>query len=185
LRIHAVPKDSTGKTLSKVTFATAALLKAFLNRYYRRYRPLEKEITVSLDETNTNIGYCLGRLFAVLEKIQKDAQGFTSIRERYYAAASSRPAVALTHLMALKNHHLSKLKDQKDKVTFYEKRLSQIMNHIATGFPMHLHLFEQGAFSVGYYHQQHALYTKATKNTGSSVRSVQLELEGVFTDDCD
>ena len=34
----------------------------------------EKEVSMSLDLENTNIGYRLGRLFAVLEKVQEEAE---------------------------------------------------------------------------------------------------------------
>ena len=46
---------------------------------------------MSLDEANTNPGYRLGRLFAVLEKIQEEANpGINAtIRDRFYGTASS------------------------------------------------------------------------------------------------
>jgi CRISPR-associated protein Csd1 len=53
-----------------VTYPRAALIKACLNRTNRFYTNNAKELTVSLDPTNRNIGYNLGRLFAALEKIQ-------------------------------------------------------------------------------------------------------------------
>src|SRR5208337_2615468 len=50
----------------------ASILKACLNRRLRiSNQDQEKEITVALDLDNTNVGYRLGRLFAVLEKIQE------------------------------------------------------------------------------------------------------------------
>jgi len=177
-RIRTVSKDQADNSLPPVSYAAAALLKAFLNRYQRHDEILKKEMSVSLDETNPGIGYCLGRLFAVLEKIQKDAQGITSIRERFYAAASSRPVVAFSHLMILKNHHLGKM-EAPSTVIYYEKLLGNIMSHLKEGFPQHLSLFEQGAFSVGYYHQQQALYSKKETLKISGVTSRQLELGGI------
>lgn len=141
-----------------VNYPRAALLKGFLNRWYRQEKT-GKEFTVSLDENNESIGYCLGRLFAVLEKIQEDSSGISTIRGRFYGAASSTPAVAFPQLMKLKNHHLAKL-DAPGKVIYFEKLISQVVSLIPESFPTHLSLFEQGAFSVGYYHQRQAFYTK-------------------------
>jgi len=66
---------------------------------------------VSLDKNNLNPGYRLGRLFAVLEKIQEEVlPGLNAtIRDRCYAAASGTPVSVFSNLMRLKNHHLSKL----------------------------------------------------------------------------
>jgi CRISPR-associated protein Csd1 len=144
---------------SSVSYPRAALLKGFLNRWYRYHKQSEKEFNVSLDESNEGIGYCLGRLFAVLEKIQEDASGIATIRERYYGSASSTPAVAFPQLLKLKNHHLAKI-DARGKVIHFEKLLGQVMNNLQDSFPTHLSLFEQGAFSVGYYHQRQAFFQK-------------------------
>ena len=48
---------------------------------------------MSLDKENNNVGYRLGRLFAVLEKIQQEASpGINAtIRDRFYSAASATP----------------------------------------------------------------------------------------------
>ena len=52
----------------------SAILKAYLNRKVNIYNINEKLITMALDLDNKNQGYLCGRLFAVLEKIQEDAQ---------------------------------------------------------------------------------------------------------------
>jgi CRISPR-associated protein Csd1 len=52
----------------------AAILKAYLNRKRTIYKINEKQITMALDVENKNQGYLCGRLFAVLEKIQRNAQ---------------------------------------------------------------------------------------------------------------
>ena len=51
-----------------------------------------------LDISNLNPAYRLGRLFAVLEKIQEEASpGLNAtIRDRYYGAASSTPVAVFT-----------------------------------------------------------------------------------------
>ena len=60
-------------------------------------------------------------------------------------------------LMRLHSHHLRKLENVGQKVT-YEKDIAAIMQNISA-FPAHLNLEQQGLFAVGYYHQKQYLYT--------------------------
>jgi len=115
---------------------------------------------MALDKDNTNIGYRLGRLFAVLEKIQEEASpGINAtIRDRFYGAVSCTPVTAFPHLMKLKNHHLAKLENRGRAVNL-EKIITEIIGGI-TDFPSHLSLQDQGRFAVGYYHQRQAFFTK-------------------------
>jgi CRISPR-associated protein Csd1 len=117
---------------------------------------------VSLDESNSNIGYRLGRLFAVLEKIQAEANpGINAtIRDRFYGAASGTPVTVFANLMRLKNHHLAKLESVGRRI-FFEKLIGQIMAEI-NDFPPHLSLTDQGRFAIGYYHQAQTFYNKKT-----------------------
>lgn len=135
-------------------YSRAALIKALLNRNHNG------ELTVALDTTNPSIGYRLGRLFAVLEKTQEDANpGLNAtIRDRYYGAASSAPGSVLPVLLRLKNHHVSKL--NKGAEVNVEKLIAAIHSGIGD-YPGHLPLQEQGRFAIGYYHQRQALFTKS------------------------
>lgn len=138
----------------------AALIKAYLNRYYRFYPNQNiKEVKMELDTAQPSIGYQLGRLFATLEKIQEEANpGINAtIRERYYGAACATPVTVFTILLRLKNHHLAKL-DSKGRVIYFERLLGEIMEHLSD-FPAHLDLHEQGRFAIGYYHQRQAFFT--------------------------
>ena len=115
-----------------------------------------------LDEESKAPAYRLGRLFAVLEKIQEDAIGAsTTIRDRYYGAASATPIVVFPQLMRKLPHHLSKL----DASTYFEKIIQQICDGLQppTPFPSVLTLEQQGLFAVGYYHQRQSLFTKREK----------------------
>ena len=117
-----------------------------------------------LDTSNTNPGYLCGRLFAVLEKIQRDASGIVSIRERYMNAASATPSAVFATILNLSAHHLEKLSNEGQKV-FYEKLKQEIIDKIpASGFPAHLDLQDQGRFFIGYYHQRQDFFKK--KETG-------------------
>ncbi|WP_337873297.1 type I-C CRISPR-associated protein Cas8c/Csd1 [Ignavibacterium sp.] len=137
----------------------AAILKATLNRQNRIHKPNQKEITMSLDPNNTNVAYRMGRLFAVLEKIQEEANpGINAtIRDRFYGAASSSPITVFPRLLSLKNSHLKKLNDGR-KINF-EKLIGEIVSEVKS-FPTNLSLNEQANFAIGYYHQRQDFFTK-------------------------
>lgn len=147
----------------KPTYARAAAIKAYLNRLNRRNKT-EREYLPMLDPTNSNAAYRLGRLFAVLEKIQEEASpGLNAtIRDRYYGAASSTPVSVFTTLLRLKNHHLGKL--VKGRAVQMEKLIGEIMEGLAD-FPRQLGLPDQGRFALGYYHQRQAFFTKSESTT--------------------
>lgn len=137
----------------QVTYPRAAIIKACINRYSG-----VEELKVSLDENNTNTAYRLGRLFAVLERVQERASPNlnATIRDRYYSAASSTPVTVFSTLLKLKNHHLAKL-DNKGEVVNLERLIGQIVDEI-TNFPAQLGLQDQGRFAIGYYHQRHIFH---------------------------
>ena len=138
----------------KLTLTRAALIKAYLNRISNK----NKQIEIMLDKGNANQGYLCGRLFAVLDKIQEDANNISSIRERYMNAASATPSAVFSTILNLSVHHSEKL-DEGRRI-FYEKLKQEIMEKIsADGFPSHLDLQDQGRFFVGYYHQRQDLFT--------------------------
>jgi len=119
-----------------------------------------------LDLNNTSAAYRLGRLFAVLEKVQEEASpGLNAtIRDRYYGAASSTPVAVFTTLLRLKNAHLKKL--AQGRAVSFEKLLGEVLSAV-TDFPAHLTLAEQGRFALGYYHQRQSFFTKL-ENTPST-----------------
>ena len=136
--------------------ARMAIIKAYLNRQNDN----NKKIEVMLDKSNTNQGYLCGRLFAVLDKIQEDANKNHSIRERYMNAASTTPSSVFATILNLSSHHLENLSNEGKKV-FYEKLKQEIIDKIsADGFPAHLDLQDQGRFFVGYYHQRQDFFMK-------------------------
>ena len=140
----------------KVCIARMAIIKAYLNRINDN----NKKIEPMLDKSNTNQGYLCGRLFAVLDKIQEDANGISSIRERYMNAASTTPASVFATILNLSSHHMEKLTNDGKKIIF-EKMKQEIIDKIpASGFPAHLDLQDQGRFFIGYYHQRQEFFTK-------------------------
>ncbi|MBI5903665.1 MAG: type I-C CRISPR-associated protein Cas8c/Csd1, partial [Deltaproteobacteria bacterium] len=144
----------------EITYPRASLIKAILVRASRYYKKSEKGVDMALDTGNRNIGYRLGRLFSILEKVQEEASpGINAtIRDRFYGSASSTPVAAFPHLIKLKNHHLSKL-ENKGRAVNLERLIGETMDGI-DDFPSHLGLQDQGRFAVGYYHQRQSFFTK-------------------------
>lgn len=122
-----------------------------------------------LDLENISPAYRLGRLFAVLERIQEKAiNPNTTIRERYYGAASSSPISVFTTLLRLKNHHLAKLNEREN--VYFERLLGEIMGGL-NDFPKHLSLPEQGRFALGYYHQRQDFFSKSESSQSTQGES--------------
>lgn len=142
-----------------VTRGRAAVIKAY---YLRNYpTELNKEVyTVCLNET-TNVPYLLGRLFSVLEAVQKAANpGInTTIKDRYFNAACATPGMAFPTLLRLSQKHLQKLND--GLATHYDKQITALMAQLPeSGFPARLSLPDQGKFTIGYYHQTQKRFAK-------------------------
>lgn len=142
-----------------VTRGRASAIKAY---YLRNYpTELNKEVfTVSLNET-TNVPYLLGRLFSVLEAVQKAANpGInTTIKDRYFNAACATPGMAFPTLLRLSQKHLRKLND--GLATYYDSQITELMAQLPeSGFPARLSLPDQGKFAIGYYHQTQKRFAK-------------------------
>ena len=154
------------KAEREVTFLRAAILKAWLNRDTRRRQPQlpaeHAEFKEELDMDQADAAYRLGRVFAVLERIQQRAQpGIkATIRDRYYGAASTTPVAVFTTLLRLKNAHLKKLGD--GECNYFERLLGSIFGTLEAptlaDFPRQLNLPDQGRFALGYYHQRQSFF---------------------------
>lgn len=137
----------------------AAIIKAYLNRLNDN----EQKIQPMLDKENKNQGYLCGRLFAVLDKIQEDANNQHSIRERYMNSASATPATVFATILNLSSHHSENLNEGRK--IYFEKLKQEIIDKLpAEGFPAHLDLQDQGRFFVGYYHQRQEFFKKNENN---------------------
>ena len=158
--IRRIRAESGEKDKSAVFVTRAAIIKAYLNRLKNH----EKKISQMLDKENTNQGYLCGRLFAVLDKIQEEANNQHSIRERFMNAASSTPAAVFSTVLNLSNHHAENLKNEGRKV-YFDRLKQEIISKIdADGFKAQLDLQDQGRFFIGYYHQRQDFFTKNEEN---------------------
>ncbi|SFW54562.1 type I-C CRISPR-associated protein Cas8c/Csd1 [Selenomonas ruminantium] len=156
LRIRSEQDDMEASPPSyKITYERCAIIKAYLCRNGKR------GITVALNENENDVAYVLGRIFAVWEHIQSEAnKGINAtIKDKYFDSACATPARIFPILQKLSGHHLRKLEDGKK--IYFEKQLTSLMGKIDAGaIPNILPLKEQGMFVLGYYHQVQARYTK-------------------------
>jgi CRISPR-associated protein Csd1 len=142
-----------------------ALCKAVLTRERRLgTKGIDEELPVSLNRQSTEPGYLLGRLFSALENAQRAALGKqinSTIRDRYYGAASAAPASVFPMLLRNAQHHLSRLrKDKPGLAVNLENELGEIIVLLGTAFPRSLRLEAQGRFAIGYYHESQARFNR-------------------------
>ena len=153
IRIRAESGDK------KISWGRAAIIKAYL---IKNYDCMKGEKFMGLNKDCNDAAYVLGRLFSILETIQKEANPTitTTIRDRYFNSACATPAVIFPVLIKLKNSHVKKLeRDKGGAKVYYEKELTEIMGKL-DDFPKRLSLEQQGQFDLGYYHQQQEKYKK-------------------------
>ena len=140
----------------------AGLIKAVLNRMAEK-----EEIPMTLDRENQNQAYLCGRLFAVLEQLQDTASGGnlnSTIKDRFFASAASKPVLVFPKLLKLSQNHLDKFRGKNERnYVFYNKLISEIIDMLQGEFPDTLLLADQGKFIIGYYQQRQRFFEK--KNT--------------------
>ena len=148
-----------------------AMMKAVLERRFRKGF-IEEGVPMSLNNESPNRAYLLGRLFAVLERIQYQALGELNagIADRYYGSASAVPFSVFPRLLSGAKHHLSRLrKDKAGMAVNLDKDLSEIIAKLPETFPRHLSIDEQGRFAIGYYHQKQSYFAK--KETAETIEN--------------
>ena len=149
--------SKTGRTLEKISDLRVAMLKACLARLHRKGL-IPEDVPVSLDPTSLNPAYRLGRLFAVLERLQASALGQrnATIRDRFYASASATPALVFPSLLRNARNHSKTIRSRigAGLSEWFEDHIAEIASGLEGAFPKTLPLEEQGRFALGYYHQR-------------------------------
>ncbi|MDD6485107.1 MAG: type I-C CRISPR-associated protein Cas8c/Csd1 [Clostridiales bacterium] len=151
------------KTDKFVNYVRAGIIKACINRKVRINNETE-EIKMALDKENINQAYLCGRLFAVLERVQKNAAKTKldrTIKDSYFASACAKPATVFPKLMVLAQYHLG----NDDFAVADNKLMGEITDKLCCEFPQTLPLNEQGRFILGYYHQNQDFYKKSSDKT--------------------
>lgn len=152
-----------------VSALRVAILKSILIKNFG----MKRETPVSLDPSNREPGYLLGRLFAVYEQIQTAALGRNinaTIKDKFYGAASAQPRKIFHLLESGSANHLSKIGKQKPGLRInLEKVVGAIMDAMSPDndpFPVSLPDKSQALFGLGYYHQRNEFFRKYKSDSG-------------------
>jgi len=143
---------------SKLNPARIALIKACLLR-----SPNSKNVhtqqkgeimTECLNQESRDPAYLCGRLFAIFDRLQYLALGGVNagVVERYYASASTTPALVMGRLFRNAQFHLAKA--EGGVAGNVSKDFESISCALGNQFPATLDLEGQGRFALGYYHQK-------------------------------
>ena len=162
-RIAHNETTSEGKSINTFTTARASLIRFILNRNNIGGIKMKEE----LDIENSAPAYLCGRLFSLIEGIQRAALGKdvnAGVRERFFSAASTSPSSAFGRLMRLMQNHLTKIRQDKPGLAIVlDIETTELCGKIKD-FPMTLSLEQQGQFALGYYHQKHDNFNRAKQN---------------------
>ncbi len=153
-----------------INWKKTGILKAWLMNHGQQNSNYQEVLTVSLNRESNNRAYVLGRLFAVLEKAQEEANpGInTTIKDKYFSSACSAPATVFPLILKLSNYYISKAEYGKNLT----KQIGELMDRLNvedSPFPAHLPLEDQAIFILGYYHEHQARFQKkVTQNEQSN-----------------
>lgn len=143
----------------RIDLSRAALLRLILTRSRRT----SKEACMpGLDTDAPYPPYQCGRMFAVLEQIQRAALGSSvnaTIADKYLPAATTTPRAVLVMLQKNASAHLKKLRrGNTGAYNALNNRLDEVLSHLDAGrsIPPVLDLEGQARFVLGYHHQRAA-----------------------------
>jgi CRISPR-associated protein Csd1 len=140
-----------------VIVARLALIKACLIRSQTEstinHGP-NTPMTECLNPESHDPAYLCGRLFAVFDRLQYFALGGVNagVVERYYASASTTPALVMGRLFRNAQFHVAKA--EGGVAGNAVKDFEAITCALGDQFPPTLDLEGQGRFALGYYHQK-------------------------------
>lgn len=143
---------------SAVIVARLALIKSCLlrspNSQTNNNQARENTMTENLNPESRDPAYLCGRLFAVFDRLQYLAQGSVNagVVERYYASASTTPALVMGRLFRNAQFHLAKA--EGGVAGNVSKDFEAIVSALGHEFPATLDLESQGRFALGYYQQK-------------------------------
>ncbi len=162
---EVIPQEALAQALARArvdiiedspfNHARMGLMKAYHVRKYRKAgeKAMSEALKPYLNEEHPDPAYQCGRLMAVLAELQRAALGDVGagVVQRYYAAASTTPALVLGRLTRTSQFHLDKLEGGLPH--WYESQIASIWGRIKDSVPATLTLEQQSLFALGYYQQ--------------------------------
>jgi CRISPR-associated protein Csd1 len=157
VRGDVIPREAMSRALARLKIdiltdqpfnhARVGILKAFL------IRQGDLSMQPNLNEDHPDPAYHCGRLMAMLAALQYRALGDVGagVVQRYYAAASTTPALVLGRLVRTAQFHLDKL--DRGLARWHEGRIADTFGRIRQDIPVTLSLEKQSLFALGYYQQ--------------------------------
>ena len=124
---------------------------------------------MELNDQSCHLPYVLGRLFAVLERVQTAANPNlnATIKDKYFNSAAATPATIFPLLTKLSQSHLRKL--EGGLRVYFERLIGDLEGRIHETLPARMSLADQGTFQLGYYHQVQKIYEKKDKGGTENV----------------
>jgi CRISPR-associated protein Csd1 len=146
----------------KLNPARLALIKACLLRPSKSQnnntQTKDNIMTECLNPESRDSAYLCGRLFAVFDRLQElGLPGVNAgVVQRYYASASTTPAIVMGRLFRNAQFHLDKTESRwgGGAAENVRKHFEEITCALGDKFPATLDLEGQGRFALGYYHQK-------------------------------
>lgn len=173
---YPYPRQLLECVLSRIMADTKAtkdqdmIRAATIKAYYRRERNMIKDTKVLgevLNEESTSLPYVLGRLFAEFENVQWQANRGTvnsSVKDRYFRLAMTRPAEAYAELAQLSIVHLKKIKNEATRISC-DKHITELMSKITEPIPTVMRKTEdRSQWFLGYYHERRSHFDRAERS---------------------
>lgn len=159
--LDIVDKNSPGISHTQISLIKACLYDKIQRKGY--------EMTAEQTDCK-DIAYNLGRLWALIEKLQIEALGSrpnASITDKNFSSVCSLPNKTFGRLQRNISYYLQLMrKDDKKKSKGYwlEKEIGKVMQTIPS-LPERLSVEERGMFLIGYFHKNTSLYTPKSEKT--------------------
>lgn len=142
----------------QVNQARASVMRAALIENYG----FDKDtITMSLNPNNKDLGYTLGRLFRVIEALQKKAMpNANHIRQSYLKNAQTNPEGAYPTIINKCDHYIKLVgRENKGLSIYYEKLIQNLVQEI-DNFPVRLSPKQKAEWILGYYQETEEIFSK-------------------------
>ena len=157
---------------ARLAFIKACLLRS-PNSQNNNPRTKDSIMTENLNPESPDSAYLCGRLFAVFDRLQYLALGGVNagVVERYYASASTTPALVMGRLFRNAQFHLAKA--EGGVAANVSKDFEAIATALGSEFPATLDLEGQGRFALGYYHQKADYRRRAVERQEAEAKAEQ------------